>query len=67
MAKSNNKTHQKLIDKNCHIPDLGQAFSNVENGGLNLDLWLAKPLTCMTVASNSIILSPMREQNKQTQ
>ena len=24
------------MDKNCHIPDLVQAFSNVENGGLNL-------------------------------
>ena len=55
------------MDKNCHIPDLVQAFSNVENGGLNLFLQLAKPLTCMTVASNSIILSPMREQNRQTQ
>ncbi|OPL21638.1 membrane 1-like metallo-endopeptidase-like, partial [Mytilus galloprovincialis] len=36
MAKSNDKTHQKRMDKNCHIPDLVQAFSNVENGGLNL-------------------------------
>ena len=33
MAKSNDKTHQKRMDKNCHIPDLVQAFSNVENGG----------------------------------
>ena len=24
------------MDKNSHIPDLEQAFSNVENGGLNL-------------------------------
>ena len=38
MAKSNNKTRQKRMDKNCHIPDLVQAFSNVENGGLNLVL-----------------------------
>ena len=41
MAKSNNKTHQKQMNKNCHIhdiPDLVQAFSNVENGGLNLVL-----------------------------
>ena len=38
MAKSNNKMHQKRMDKNCHIPDLVQAFSNVENGGLNLVL-----------------------------
>ena len=22
MAKLNNKTHQKRMDKNCHIPDL---------------------------------------------
>ena len=29
MAKSNNKTHEKRMDKNCHIPDLVQAFSNV--------------------------------------
>ena len=34
MTKSNNKTHQKRMDNNCHIPDLVQAFSNVENGGL---------------------------------
>ena len=33
MAISNNKTHQKRMDKNCHIHDLAQAFSNVENGG----------------------------------
>ena len=26
------------MDSNCHILDLGQAFSNVENGGLNLVL-----------------------------
>ena len=30
MTKSNDKTHQKRMDKNCHIPDLVQAFSNVE-------------------------------------
>ena len=36
MAISNIKTHQKRMDKNCHIRDLAQAFSNVENGGLNL-------------------------------
>ena len=28
MAKSNDKTHKKRIDNNCHIPDLVQAFSN---------------------------------------
>ena len=28
----------KRMDKNFHIPDLVQAFSNVENGGLNLVL-----------------------------
>ena len=28
MAKSNDKTHTKRMDKNCHIPDLVQAFSN---------------------------------------
>ena len=26
------------MDNNCHIPDLAQAFSYVENGGLNLGL-----------------------------
>ena len=31
MSKLNDKTHQKRIDKNCHIPDLVQEFSNVEN------------------------------------
>ena len=30
--------HIKQMDNNCHIPDLAQAFSNVENGGLNLVL-----------------------------
>ena len=30
--------HIKRMDNNCHIPDLVQAFSNVENGGLNLVL-----------------------------
>ena len=34
MAKSNAEKHKKRMDKNCHIPDLVQAFSNVENGGL---------------------------------
>ena len=28
--------HIKQMDNNCNIPDLVQAFSNVENGGLNL-------------------------------
>ena len=31
------------MDTNCHIPDLEQAFSYVENGGVNLVLKLAKP------------------------
>ena len=30
--------HIKRMDNNCHIPDLVQAFSNLENGGLNLVL-----------------------------
>ena len=55
------------MDNNCHIPDLVQAFSFVENGGLNLVLKLAKSLNCMTVASISIILTTMCEHNKQTQ
>lgn len=46
------------MDYNCHIPDLVYAFSYLE---------LAKPLSCMTVASNFIILTTMWEQNKQTQ
>ena len=53
------------MDNNCHIPDLLQSFSYVENGGLNLVLNLAKLGTCMTVASHSIILTTMCEQNKQ--
>ena len=36
IAKSNDKTHQKRIDNNCHTPDLVPAFSNVEKGVLNL-------------------------------
>ena len=54
MAKSNNKTHQKRMDKNFHIPYLVQAFSNVEYGGLNL-------LTLMTVSSSSVIFTKMCE------
>ena len=38
MAKSNDKTHQKRKDHNCHIPDLVHTISNVENGELNLVL-----------------------------
>ena len=35
MAKANKKIkHIKRMDNNCHIPDLVQAFSNIENGGL---------------------------------
>ena len=33
--------HIKRMNNNCHIPDLVQAVSYVENGGLNLVLWLA--------------------------
>ena len=50
------------MDINFHIPELVQPFSYVKNGGLNL----GKPLTCMTVVSNSILLTTIREQNKQT-
>ena len=35
MVKLNDKTHQT----NGQIPDLVQALSNVENGGLNLVLY----------------------------
>ena len=55
--------HIKRMDSNCHIPDLVQAFSNVENDGLNL-VYNAKPLTYMTVASNSLIFTTMCEQNR---
>ena len=54
------------MDNNCHIPDLVHAFSYVENGELNLVLKLAKRFSCMTVASNSVILTTKCEQNKQT-
>ena len=46
------------------MSDLVQPFSYVENGGINLVLNLAKPLTCTTVASNSIVLKTMCDQNK---
>ena len=51
------------MDNNCHIPDLVHALSYEENGGLNQVLKLVKPLTCMTVASNSIILTTICEKN----
>ena len=44
-----------MIDNNCHIFYLVQAFSIIENGGLK-PVDSAKPLTGMTVASNSIII-----------
>ena len=53
------KKHSKGMDNNCHITDLLQAFFSLENGGWNLVLKLAKPLTCMPVASNSRILTMM--------
>ena len=34
-------------------------LSYVENGGLKLVLYVARPFTCMTVAFNSIILTAM--------
>ena len=37
ITKSNEK-HIKRMDNNCHTPDFVQAFSNVENGGVNLVL-----------------------------
>ena len=37
--------HIKPMDSNCHTPELLQAFSHVENGGLNLVL---EPLTFMS-------------------
>ena len=61
------RKHIKRMVNNCHIPDLVQAFSYVENGGLNLVVQLTKYLTFMTIASNSYILTTMYEQNKQTQ
>ena len=38
MTKSKAQTHQTNKD-NCHIPELVQAFSYAENGGLNLILY----------------------------
>ena len=38
MEKSNGIKHIKRMDNNVHISDLARAFSNVENGGLNLVL-----------------------------
>ena len=41
-------------------------FSCVENGGLNMVLFLAKPLTCMKITQHSILLKMIYEQNRQT-
>ena len=39
IKRQNQKSkHIKRRNNNCHIPDLVKAFSNVENGGLNLVL-----------------------------
>ena len=45
--QSQKPKHFKRMDNICHISDLVQAFSYIENGELNLVLQLAKPLTCM--------------------
>ena len=40
-----------MNNNNCHIPDLVQAFSHVENGGFNLVLnhsWLDLSLVCQS-------------------
>ena len=58
--------YTKRMDNNYPIPDLVQTLSCVENGGLNRVLQLAKHLTCMTVASKSIVFTKMCEHNKQT-
>ena len=46
--------HIKRMEYNCHIPDLEQAFSNVENCGLNLVVLLMKPLTCTDLYDSRI-------------
>ena len=54
------------MDNSCSIPYLVQAFYYVKNSGQNLVFKLAKPLTSMTAASKSGILTTMCEQTKQT-
>ena len=39
--------HIKRMDNKCHIPDMVQALSHVDNGVLNLVLEVAKLLTCI--------------------
>ena len=51
------------MDNNSYY-DLVQALFYVEHGGLKLDLKLAKPLTCMTVAYNSILSTAMCGYNR---
>ena len=46
-SKAQKLKHQKRMENKCHIADLVQAFSYVENGGFVLVLWQAKPITCM--------------------
>ena len=60
------RKHIKQMVNNCHIFDLVQAMSHVENDKLNLVVKSAKPLNCRTVASYSIILTTISEQTKQT-
>ena len=52
------------MDNNCHIPDLVQAFSYIENSGVNLVLELTKPLAYTTAAHNSIILTKQTDKTE---
>ena len=52
--------HIKRMNNNCHIPDLIQALSFVGKWCIGPG-FRAEPLTCMTVASNFIIVTTMLE------
>ena len=54
MAKSNEQTHKKRMDKNCHIPDLVQASSKCRKGWIKpcfkaLNLSLSWQLNCCKI------------------
>lgn len=59
---------RNMLNVVLKTPEINQSINSkfFKYGGLNLILFLDKPLTCITVDYNSIILTPMLKQNKQT-
>ena len=53
-AIKNSNIYIRRTKYSCHIPDLVQAYPYVDNGVLNLAVYLVKPLACKTAFVNSL-------------